>query len=146
MENNTLFKTIEQLKETLTDISSARQQVTDTVTAYALTQKEIHSYAKHLKDIENALAELITLLQNNNTAIEQQTESAVSNLNRSCDQILNKTKSELSNATKKFTSDTVENINTLNRQAEKFNHIIDSANQLTHNIDTISEEISKLFL
>ena len=44
MENNTLFKTIEQLKETLTDISSARQQVTDTVTAYALTQKEIHSY------------------------------------------------------------------------------------------------------
>ena len=81
MENNELFKTIEQLKETLAEISSARQQVSDTVSAYAQTQTEIHSYAKHLMEIENVLSKLISLLQNNEVTIEQQSSSVISNLN-----------------------------------------------------------------
>lgn len=144
MENNELFKTIEQLKETLAEISSARQQVSDTVSAYAQTQTEIHSYTKHLMEIENVLSKLISLLQNNEVTIEQQSSSVVSNLKKSCDTILSKTKDGLATVSHKFAEDTTANIDFMGKQIEKFNHIIENAGQLTSRVELISTETKKL--
>lgn len=44
MENNELFQTIEQLKNTLSDVASARQQVEDVISAYTHTNTEINTY------------------------------------------------------------------------------------------------------
>lgn len=144
MGNNELFKTIEQLKETLAEISSARQQVSDTVSAYAQTQTEIHSYTKHLMEIENVLSKLISLLQNNEVTIEQQSSSVISNLNKSCDTILSKTKDGLAAVSHKFAEDTTANIDFMDKQIEKFNHIIENAGQLTSRVELISTETKKL--
>lgn len=142
MENSELFKTIEQLKETLTEISSARQQVIDTVSAYAQTQKEIHSYTKNLKEIEDALSQLISLLQNNKITIEHQSSSVVSNLKKSCDIVLTKTKDELATASHKYTEDTAANIELMRKQIERFDHIMEKADQLASRIQTsVSSQI-----
>lgn len=63
MANDELFKTIEQLKKTLSDVSSARQQVTDTVNAYEKTSIEIKLYADNLKAIEESVKSLTASLQ-----------------------------------------------------------------------------------
>ena len=144
MENNELFKAIEQLKETLTEISSARQQVNDTVTAYAQTQSELHSYTENLASIENVLSNLIVLLQNNKVLIEQQSSSVVSNLKDSCDLVLSKTKDELSVISQKFAKDTIVNIDAMKGQLEKFNNVIEKTGKLTDKVDKISADIIQL--
>lgn len=144
MANNELFKTIEQLKETLAEISSARQQVSDTVSAYAQTQMEIHSYTKNLMEIENVLSKLVSLLQNNEVTIEQQSSSVISNLKKSCDTVLSKTKDGLAIVSHKFAEDTAANIDFIGKQIEKFNHIIENAGQLTSQVELISTETKKL--
>lgn len=139
-----MFKTIEQLKETLTEVSSARQQVSDTVAAYAHTQTAIRSYTENLIGIENALTKLIALLQKNEVTIEQQSSSAVSNLKKSCDTVLSKAKDELSMVSHKFTENTTTNINLLSKQIEKFNHVLGLINQLTSRVEQISAETKNL--
>ena len=144
MGNNELFKTIEQLKETLAEISSARQQVSDTVSAYAQTQTEIHSYTKNLMEIENVLSKLVSLLQNNEVIIGQQSETAISKLETSCNVVLDRTKVELSTISQKFAENASVNIEGMNKQIEKFSHIIEKTHQLTSKVDIISSEIREL--
>ena len=144
MENNELFKTIEQLKETLAEISSARQQVSDTVSAYAQTQTEIHSYTKHLMEIENVLSKLISLLQNNEVTIEQQSSSVISSFKKSCDTAVSKTEDGLAAVSHKFAEDTAANIGFMSKQIEKFDSIIENAGQLTSRVELISTETKKL--
>lgn len=144
MENNELFKSIEQLKETLAEISSARQQVSDTVSAYAQTQKKIHSYTKNLMEIENVLSKLVSLLQNNEVTIKQQSSSVISNLKKSCDTVLSKTEDELTTVSHKFAEDTAANIDSMGKQIEEFNHVIENAGQLTSRMELISTETNKM--
>ena len=85
--NNDLYQTIEELKNTLVNIDSARKQVRDTVAAYSATQSGIQNYVDKLHDIENALKQLVALLQNNKVIIEQQVSSAIVNLQTTCTEI-----------------------------------------------------------
>ena len=53
--NNNLYQTIEELKNTLENIDSARKQVSDTVAAYSATQSGVQDYVDKLCGIESAL-------------------------------------------------------------------------------------------
>lgn len=90
--NNDLYQTIEELKDTLANIDSARKQVSDTIAAYSETQNGIQNYVEKLDGIESGLKKLIFLLQNNKVIIEQQASSAVANLQTTCNIIAEKTK------------------------------------------------------
>lgn len=144
MENNELFKTIEQLKETLTEVSSARQQVSDTVSAYAQIQAEIRSYTENLIGMENALSGLIALLQNQKADIEEQSESAVSKIRTSCDGILEQMKAELSATSQKFAENTATHTNAIDRQIGKLSHMTENISQIADEVKTISAETLKL--
>ena len=145
MSNNELFKTIEQLKETLIGISSARQQVSETVAAYAQTQEKVHSYAENLIGIEHALSKLITLLQNNKVVIGQQSIAAISNMESSCDTLLDRTKAELSATSRMFAEHITANLDIMTNEAEKFgNTIKDTCCQFTGKVEVISDDVVKL--
>lgn len=144
MENNELFKTIERLKETLTEISSARQQVTETVDAYAQTRSKIQSYTDSLRGIEDVINQLVTLLQNRKETLEQQSSASVLALETSCNVVANATKEKLTSASQKFSSDTLSNINLMTKQIDRFAQAVKEARELTDKVDATSNEVSRL--
>lgn len=144
MENIELLKTIEQLKETLSDVATARDQVNETVKAYSKTQTEIHFYIENLNQIESAISSLISMLQNNKIIVEQQSINAVDNLKASCDVILNQAKSEFVATSLRFSDETGRSVNSLTTQIERFDHSIDKANTLTNKVEATSKEVSGL--
>lgn len=144
MENNELFQTIEQLKSTLSDVSSAREQVTETVQAYSQTQKEIHSYVTNLEQIEKSITSIISLLQNNKVVIDQQSKNAVNNLKTSCDTVISYAKNEFSSTAQSFADDTNRNVASMASQIERFDRTIEKANTLTNKVETTSKEVSSL--
>lgn len=144
MENNELFQTIEQLKVTLSDVASAREQVSETVKAYGQTQTEIRSYIGNLNQIETAISSLIALLQNNKVVVDQQSTNAVNNLKSSCDTILNQAKNEFAATSQRFTDDTQRSLSTMSTQIERFDRSIDKANTLTNKVESTSKEVSHL--
>lgn len=101
--NHDLYKTIEELKETLSSIDSARKQVSDTVSAYAKTQTGIENYVEKLSGIEEGMEDLINRLVENESAIEQQSSSALDDLRRACQEITDKTQTTHESIVKTFT-------------------------------------------
>ncbi len=144
MKNNELFQTLEQLKETLSDVASARKQVSETVKAYDLTQNEIRSYIGNLNQIEVAISSLITLFQDNKVVLEQQSTNAVNNLKTSCDTILNHAKNEFADTSQRFSEATDKNLSTMSTLIERFDLSIDTANTLTNKVEATAKEVSGL--
>ncbi len=144
MENNELFQTIEQLKETLSEVATAREQVSETVKAYGQTQIQIHSYIDNLNQIEAAISSLMTLLQKNKVVVDQQSNTAINSLKTSCDTILDHVKNEFATTSQRFSDDTGKNLRTMSAQIEKLDHSVDKANTLTNKVEAISKEVSDL--
>lgn len=144
MENNELFQTIEQLKNTLSDVASARQQVEDTISAYTNTNTEINSYIEHFERIEVAISTIIKLLSNNKIAIEQQATSVVSEFKQSCTSIVGNIKKELTASSKQFDVETNRNIANMTKQIENLEASINNATKLTSIVEIISDSINNL--
>lgn len=144
MKNNELFQTIEQLKNTLSDVSSAREQVAETVRAYSQTQGEIHSYVSNLEQIEKSIVSLITLLQTNKVVINQQSTDAVNNLKTSCDTVISHAKNEFSSTAQSFAENTARNVASMSTQINRFDKTIEKANCLTSKVENISSETQQL--
>ncbi|WP_448780706.1 hypothetical protein [Bacteroides congonensis] len=139
-----LYKTIEELKETLSDISSARKQVSDTVNAYIKTQEDIQEYINNLDGIECCLDKLVLLLQNNKTVIDQQSSTAVANLQTTCDKVVENTKSELSEASQIFSEKLNSNLRVMSKHVEAFDDAIKKTATLTNNVEKTSNEVVNL--
>lgn len=144
MENNELFQTIEQLKNTLSDVASARQQVEDVISAYTHTNTEINSYIENFERIEVAISAVIKLLNNNNAAIEQQANFILSEFEKSCTSVVDDIKKELTASAKQFDVATNQNIDNMTKQIEKLHTTINGATKLVSCIEIISTELTKL--
>ena len=144
MKNNELFLTIEHLKDTLSDVASAREQVSETVKAYGQTQTEISSYISNLKQIEAVISSLITLLQNHKSVVDSQSVNAIDNLKHTCDAVVSQAKSELVSTSQRFSDDTRRNLSAFSSQVQRFDQSIGEANKLTNKVEVISREFSEL--
>lgn len=144
MENNELFQTIEQLKNTLSDVASARQQVEDVISAYTHTNTEINSYIENLERIEVAISAVIELLSNNKTAIEQQLTSIVGDFKQSCTSIVSYIKKELAASTKQFDIEASRNIINLTMQIKSLEAVMDNVAKLTSIAEIISDSTNKI--
>lgn len=144
MKNNELFLTIEHLKDTLSDVASAREQVSETVKAYGQTQAEISSYISNLKQIEAAISSLITLLENHKSVVDSQSANAIDNLKHTCDAVVSQTKSELASTSQRFSDDTRKKLSEFSSQIQRFDQSIDEANKLTNKVEVTSREVSEL--
>lgn len=144
MENNELFQTIEQLKNTLSDVASARQQVEDVISAYTHTNAEINSYIENFERIEVAIFAVIELLSNNKTAIEQQLSSVVDEFKQSCTSIVGDIKKELAISTKQFDVETSRNIVNIAKQIKSLETVVDNATKLTSIAEIISNSTNKI--
>lgn len=142
--NNDLYQTIEELRDTLLNIDSARKQVSDTVAAYSETQNGIQNYVEKLDGIENGLQKLILLLQNNKAIIEQQASSAVANLEAACDEIAEKNKKKQETISRSF----FENLNLKLREVESqvnaFDNSVTRAESLTGNIKKTFDNVADI--
>lgn len=142
--NNDLYQTIEELKDTLANIDSARKQVSDTVAAYSETQNGIQNYVEKLEGIENGLKKLIFLLQNNKVIIEQQASSAVANLQTTCNIIAEKSKKDQETISRSF----FENLNSKLQEVESlvnaFDISVKRAESLTKNIKDTSDNVANI--
>ncbi|MDY5685712.1 MAG: hypothetical protein SPF40_05490 [Prevotella sp.] len=145
MENN-LYKTIEDIKNALSDVSSARQQVSDTVASYSKTQEYIQDYVNNLNTIEDSLNQLVSLLQSNKTVINQQSSVAIENLKSTCNEVVENTKSELSDVSRNFSKKLNSDIKVMSKHIELFNDTIKKTDTLTSNVEKTSDEVSKLVL
>ena len=144
MENNELFQTIEQLKNTLSDVASARQQVEDVISAYTHTNAEINSYIENFERIEVAISAVIELLSNNKTAIEQQLSSVVDEFKQSCTSIIGDIKKELAISTKQFDVEANRNIVNIAKQIKSLETVVDNATKLTSIAEIISNSTNKI--
>lgn len=137
---------LEQLKTTLDDISSARQQVTDTVSAYNQTQSEIESYIQNLIGIENGLNDIIALLQRNKIVIDNQSQEAVASLKKSCDKIISETSNSLTKISDIFVNTTTEKTCALTVQVDRFESTIKRANDISLTIEKMSNDVSSILV
>lgn len=144
MENNELFKTIERLKESLEEVESARQQVSETVAAYSGTQKEIGKYVAKLDGIKSALNGLITLLQNHKVVIDQQSSQAVANLSSSCDTIIANANTKLNATADAFATASGESVAKMQVQQKLFDETIDKASSLKNEISALTSSVKSL--
>ena len=144
MENNELFQTIERLKESLSDVESARHQVSETVSAYKGTQVEINSFVSKLQQIEHSLSGLIALLQNNKVLIEQQASQSVEVLCASCEEVITQTKSSLSSSSTAFTEQNKKAVDELNAQITRLHETIDKTSALSNEVQKTSNAVASL--
>lgn len=144
MENNELFQTIEQLKNTLSDVASARQQVEDVISAYTHTNTEINSYIENFERIEVTISAIIELLSNNKATIEQQVTSIVSEFKRSCTSIVDDIKKELTVSIKQFNVGTSQNIVNMTKQTKNLETVVNNAVKLTSIAAIISDSTNKI--
>lgn len=144
MENNELFQTIEQLKNTLSDVASARQQVEDVISAYTHTNTEINTYIENFERIEVTISAVIELLSNNKAVIEQQATSIVSEFEKSCTSIVDDIKKELTASVKQFEVEASRNIVNMAKQIESLEAVVDNAAKLTSIAEIISDSTNKI--
>lgn len=144
MENNELFQTIEQLKNTLSDVASARQQVEDVISAYTHTNTEINSYIENFERIEVAISAVIELLSNNKAAIEQQATSIVSEFEKSCTSIADDIKKELTASAKQFDFEAGQNIVNMTKQIKSLETVVDNAAKLTSIAEIVPDSTNKI--
>ena len=142
--NNDLYQTIEELKDTLANIDSARKQVSDTVAAYSETQNGIQNYVEKLDGIENGLKKLIFLLQNNKVIIEQQASSAVANLQTTCNIIAEKNKKEQETISRSFFENLNSKLQEVENQVNAFDSSVKRAESLTGNIKETSDNVTNI--
>lgn len=144
MENNELFQTIEQLKNTLSDVASARQQVEDIISAYTHTNTKINSYIENFERIEIAISAVIELLSNNKTVIEQQLTSVVGEFRQSCTSIVGDIKKELAASTKRFDVEANRNIVNMTKQIKSLETVLDNLAELTSIAEIVSDSTNKI--
>lgn len=142
--NNDLYQTIEELKNTLVNIDSARKQVSDTVAAYSATQSGIQNYVDKLHDIENALKQLVALLQNDKVIIEQQVSSAIVNLQTTCTEITTRIQKGQEAMSLSFSEKLSSRIQEIDRQVSVFDNSIKRAESLTKNIKDTSDNVANV--
>lgn len=142
--NNNLYQTIEELKNTLENIDSARKQVSDTVAAYSATQSGIQDYVDKLCGIESALKQLVVLLQNNKVIIEQQASSAIANLQTTCTEITAKISEEQEATALSFSERLNSKIQEIDRQVSTFDNFVKRAESLAKNIKEISDNVANV--
>lgn len=142
--NNDLYQTIEDLKNTLENIDSARKQVSDTVAAYSATQSGIQDYVDKLCGIESALKQLVALLQNNKVIIEQQASSAISTLQTTCAEIIAKIQKGQENVSLSFSEKLNLGIQEIDRQVNTFDNSVKRAESLAKNIKEISDNVANV--
>lgn len=144
MENNELFQTIEQLKNTLSDVASARQQVEDVISAYTHTNTEINTYFENFERIEVTISAVIELLSNNKAVIEQQATSIVSEFEKSCTSIVDDIKKVLTASVKQFEVEASRNIVNMAKQIESLEAVVDNVAKLTSIAEIISDSTNKI--
>lgn len=142
--NNDLYQTIEELKDTLANIDSARKQVSDTVAAYSATQSRIQDYVDKLCGIENALKKLVALLQNNKVIIEQQASSAITNLQTTCTEITTKIQKGQEAMSLSFSEKLNSRIQEIDRQVSAFDNSVKQAESLAKNIKETSDNVANV--
>lgn len=142
--NNDLYQTIEELKNTLVNIDSARKQVSDTVAAYSATQSGIQNYVDKLHDIENALKQLLALLQNNKVIIEQQVSSAIVNLQTTCTEITTRIQKGQEAMSLSFSEKLSSRIQEIDKQVSVFDNSIKRAESLAKNIKDTSDNVANV--
>ena len=143
MENNELFQVIEQLKNTLSDVASARQQVEDVISAYTHTNTEINFYIENFERIEVGISAVIELLSNNKAAIEQQATAIVSEFKKSCTSIVEDIKKELTASVGQFDVEVNRNIVTITMQIKSLETVVDNAAKLASITEIISDSTNK---
>lgn len=143
MENNELFQVIEQLKNTLSDVASARQQVEDVISAYTHTNTEINFYIENFERIEVGISAVIELLSNNKAAIEQQATAIVSEFKKSCTSIVEDIKKELTASVGQFDVEVNRNIVNITMQIKSLETVVDNAAKLASITKIISDSTNK---
>lgn len=144
MENNELFQTLEKLKDTLSDVASARQQVENVVSAYTNINTEINSYVENFKQIEVSIAALIDLLKNNRMALEKQAISVVCEFRRSCTSIADDIKRELTASSQQLDAGVSQNLSRMTKHIEKLGITVDEAHKLIPIVQSISASTSNI--
>ena len=139
-----MFQTIEQLKNTLSDVASARQQVEDVISAYTHTNTEINSYIENFERIEVLISAVIESLSNNKIAIEQQLISVVGDFKQSCTSIVGDIKQKLAASTKQFDAEASRNIVNMTKQIKSLETVVDNAAQLTSIVKIVSDSTNKI--
>lgn len=143
MENNELFQVIEQLKNTLSDVASARQQVEDVISAYTHTNTEINFYIENFERIEVGISAVIELLSNNKAAIEQQATAIVSEFKKSCTSIVEDIKKVLTASVGQFDVEVNRNIVNITMQIKSLETVVDNAAKLASITEIISDSTNK---
>ena len=86
MEHIQLFQTLENLKNTLSEIESAKEQVESTIQAYSALQSSISDYADNLQPISEMMNNIVSSLVQRQKAITEQANAIIVSFQNSIQQ------------------------------------------------------------
>ena len=157
MENIELFQALENLKKTLSEINSAKDQVDSIIQSFAGVQTTMTKYTNSIKPISTQLHEIISAIIDKQETLSVQAASILDSVNstlnnnvvqltQTCDSI----KSSFENQTKKISVDfkktILDEIDKLNVQNEKLGASIVEISNVGENIKVAKSKIEEVAL
>ncbi len=104
MEANEILTSLAKLEASLKEIESAKEQVQKTVGAYASVQKQISDYTKALETTSGCIKGIITDVQSQRTALNDDAASVFATLGAKSDEIISNQNSSISKILESFKS------------------------------------------
>ncbi len=156
MENNELFKTIEQLKDTLSGVDSAQQQVVQVTSAYDGLRNKVDNFVATLSKLISQFDSLRNSLLSERTDNLSKYKSALDSMKQSCDDLISDFSGNCENIAFNFKQKASQFINdaqveTANLRTEitrlenleaKFTAATESVKGVRTQLESISKELS----
>ena len=144
MENNELFQTIEQLKSTLSEISSAREQVEKTVKSSTDLQKVVEDYVASVKTLCVGLNAWNDSLGDFGNDLRERYEKAISKLITSCSEIITTFHTDVGKIATVFKTQTEDTISKFEKQNNTLSDKVKELGVLRDEIKTAIAEIAPI--
>lgn len=144
MENNELFQTIEQLKSTLSEISSAREQVEKTVKSSTDLQKVVEDYVASVRTFCVGLKAWNDSLGDFGNDLRERYEKAISKLITSCSEIITTFHTDVTSIATEFKTQTESTLSQFVEQNKKLEDFVLKLNTLHDEIQKAIAEITPI--
>ena len=145
MEQKKILQTLEEMKRTLTEINSAKEQVDSTIKAYSALQSSIRGYAGELQPIAEMMNSIVSTLVEKQKALTEQADAIIKSFTESllkeCETIHSSFETRVKNVITNLSTVQQEEINKLANQNNKLEAAVLNIGNAGENIKSAKAKI-----
>lgn len=148
MEQKEILQTLEEMKRTLTEINSAKEQVDSTIKAYSALQSSIRGYAGELQPIAEMMNSIVSTLVEKQKALTEQADAIIKSFTESllkeCETIHSSFETRVKNVITNLSTVQQEEINKLANQNNKLEAAVLNIGNAGENIKSAKVKIEEV--